>query len=302
MKKFHSILVGFDCSPSSRSALREAARLAAFDEAALIGLHVIEQNVADAIGQALKLDGPGVVAHVRKGLEHFIAESGVDASQLALEVHVGNPFAMLLHACERHKTDLLVLGSRGSQHGVNQIGTIASRCVRKAPPDLLIVKEDITGPHHQVLACVDLSENSAKAVQLARRIAEQDGAKLDCLFVEQSSLALAADYGGYLPAIPAVESEAGAASWQKEINDFIEPLLRNSSVKEHRNVVVSRMSIREAIMDQIRESHATLVVLGTRGKTDLRSLLLGTTAEKVLQHAPCSILAVKPDGFEFHPF
>jgi nucleotide-binding universal stress UspA family protein len=26
---------------------------------------------------------------------------------------------------------------------------------------------------------------------------------------------------------------------------------------------------------------------------------MGTTAEKVLQHAPCSILAVKPDGFEY---
>ena len=37
------------------------------------------------------------------------------------------------------------------------------------------------------------------------------------------------------------------------------------------------------------------VVLGTRGKTGLRELLIGTTAEKIVANAPCSILAVKPE-------
>lgn len=299
MKKFHSILVGLDFSPQSRNALREAARLAAFDESALIGLHVIEQELADAIGQSLKLDGPGVLAHVGKSLQHFVAESGVNTASLKCEVAVGHPFVTLVKACQKHGTDLLVMGSRGSQHGPGQMGTIAARCIRKAPPDVLVMKEDISGPHRHVIACVDLSETSAHAVQVARRIAEQDGAALDCLFVDQTALALAADYGGYLPALPATDTAAGGA-WQKELDAFVEPLLRNSSIKQHRNIILERMSIREAILEHIRQTGATLVALGTRGKSDLRTLIMGTTAEKVVQHAPCSILAVKPEGFEYH--
>jgi nucleotide-binding universal stress UspA family protein len=41
-----------------------------------------------------------------------------------------------------------------------------------------------------------------------------------------------------------------------------------------------------------------LVVLGTRGRTNLRDLLLGSTAERVVRDAPCSILVVKPEGFD----
>lgn len=298
MKKFHCILAGLDLSPQSRNALREAARLAAFDESALIAFHVIEQELADAIGQSLKLDGPGVIAHIGRSVQHFIADSGVDAANLKCEIAVGHPFVEIVKACEVHKADLLVMGSRGSQHGPGSIGAIAAKCIRKAPPDVLVMKEDIAGPHKHIIACVDLSETSARAVQLARRIAEQDGAALDCLYVDQSALALAADYGGYLPALPATDA-AAAASWQKTLDSFVEPLMRNCGIKLRRNIVVERMNVREAILEQIAATGATLVTLGTRGKTDLRSLIMGTTAEKVVQHAPCSILAVKPEGFEY---
>ncbi len=299
MKKLHSILAAIDFSPSSRNALCEAARVAAYDESSLTVVHIVEQELANAIGQSLKLDAAGVIAHVHKSLEHFIAQAGAGTMQIAAEVRIGHPFASLVLACQKHKADLLVMGSRGSQHGVGCVGAIAAQCVRKAPTEVLLVKEDFTGPHRHVIACVDLSETSAKSIQFARRIAEQDGSRLDCLFVDQSALALAADYGGYLPALPALDTTS-AGAWQKELDAFIEPLLHNSSIKEKRNIIMERMSIREAIMEHIQETQASLVVLGTRGKTDLRTLIMGTTAEKVLQHAPCSILAVKPDGFEYH--
>jgi universal stress protein E len=48
------------------------------------------------------------------------------------------------------------------------------------------------------------------------------------------------------------------------------------------------------IVDFALANAADLVVLGTRGRTNLRDLVLGSTAERVLRHAPCSILAVPP--------
>ena len=62
-----------------------------------------------------------------------------------------------------------------------------------------------------------------------------------------------------------------------------------------RTLVMERVNIRETILEHVAETHADIVVLGTRGKTGLREMLIGTTAEKIVQHAQCSILAVKPD-------
>ncbi|MFZ4764944.1 MAG: universal stress protein [Roseimicrobium sp.] len=146
--------------------------------------------------------------------------------------------------------------------------------------------------------CADLSETSAKAVRAARLVAEQDKAALDCLFVYQSALALSLDYGGFVPPLPMLDVDS-SLRWKNELGEFLAPLLRTATDLNWQSVVMERVNIREAIIEHIRESKTDLVVLGTRGKTDLRSLLLGTTAEKVVTHAPCSILAVKPDDFVY---
>jgi nucleotide-binding universal stress UspA family protein len=40
-----------------------------------------------------------------------------------------------------------------------------------------------------------------------------------------------------------------------------------------------------------------LIVMGTVGRTGLRGLIMGNTAETILRSVRCSVLAVKPEGF-----
>jgi universal stress protein E len=54
----------------------------------------------------------------------------------------------------------------------------------------------------------------------------------------------------------------------------------------------------EVVGDVIGSIGADLVVLGTVARTGLPGLLLGNTCESILQRAGCSVLAVKPPGFE----
>ena len=49
----------------------------------------------------------------------------------------------------------------------------------------------------------------------------------------------------------------------------------------------------EQIVEVARESGADLIVMGTRGMTELKSLLLGGVANKVVQHASCPVLLVR---------
>jgi universal stress protein A len=50
----------------------------------------------------------------------------------------------------------------------------------------------------------------------------------------------------------------------------------------------------ERILSLIDELEVDLVVMGTHGHTGVARLLLGSTAEKVARHAPCTVVIVKP--------
>jgi nucleotide-binding universal stress UspA family protein len=52
----------------------------------------------------------------------------------------------------------------------------------------------------------------------------------------------------------------------------------------------------EIICAQAATRRADLVVMGTRGRTGLRHVLLGSVAERTVAHAPCPVLTVRaPD-------
>ena len=296
MKSYRHILVGVDFSPACLSAVKTAVRLASRHGTAVTALHVLDPQVAGAMKEAHKATDEEVCRHVSESVRAFLTKSEAGTQAVNVELDVGHPFLSILAACERHQADLLVLGTRGTEHGPNQIGAVAAKCVRKVPADVLLVRDGMNSPFRRITACVDLSETSAKAVRAARGVAEDDGASLDCLFVYQSALSLAMDYGGFVPASPVASMES-AEAWKKDLDAFLEPLLRTAEGLKWRSLLLERMNIREAILEHIRDTKTDLVVLGTRGKTDLRTLFMGTTAEKIVTHAPCSILAVKPDGF-----
>lgn len=43
------------------------------------------------------------------------------------------------------------------------------------------------------------------------------------------------------------------------------------------------------------DEHADMIVMGTQGRTGLERLLLGSVAERVVRHAPCPVLTVRPN-------
>ncbi|MBB5035066.1 universal stress protein [Prosthecobacter vanneervenii] len=300
MKKLHHVIAAIDFTDCCRAALREAARRASLDGAAITVVHVMDEFLVHELKNALATDQATVRADWLERLKKFVADAEV-SSAVNAEVRIGTPFTELVEACRAHSADLLVMGAKGSRNEPHRIGVIAAKCVRKAPVDVLVVREDAQGPFKKIVACVDFSENSAKAVQCALHVAQQDSGELDCLHVFQSALAMSLDYGGFAPSLPATYDPQAVDNWRKELAAFLEPLTREGegvSVAQH---VTERVNIREAILDHVSETHASLVVLGTSGKTGLREMLIGTTAEKIVQHVPCSILAVKPDGFVISP-
>jgi nucleotide-binding universal stress UspA family protein len=55
---------------------------------------------------------------------------------------------------------------------------------------------------------------------------------------------------------------------------------------------------RQIIPSFARDRRADLIVMGTVGRTGVRGFFIGNTAEAILNQVACSVLAVKPPGFE----
>lgn len=294
MKAYHHIIAAVDFTPSCRCALQEAVLLGSHEGVTVTAVHVMDEFLLHELKKELSLDQEALVSEWRQRLERFIIESGFSTEEVDAEIRVGHPFVGLVQACQHHQADLLVMGAKGSKDEPGRIGVIAAKCVRKAPVDVLVVRESACGPFQKIVTCIDFSENSAKAMQHALRIASQDGASVDCLYVFQSIIAMSLDYGGLMPSMTGAIDPEAQGRWEKKLDEFLQPLIAEHSSLTINQVVIERVNIREAILDYIKHSGATLVVLGTRGKTGLRELLIGTTAENIIQYAPCSILAVKP--------
>ena len=57
--------------------------------------------------------------------------------------------------------------------------------------------------------------------------------------------------------------------------------------------VVARGYVADKIIGQARRDKADLILLGSRGLSNIRGFLLGSVSQKVVTHAPCSALVVK---------
>lgn len=295
MKPYSHLVAAVDFTPSCLNALRQAVRLAAPTGARLTVVHVMDEFLVHELKRALSMDQAGIREDWTAKLRKFVDDAELGMPHIKVEVRIGHPFTELVDACRVDGADLLVMGVKGSRLDPHRVGVIATKCVRKAPVDVLLVREDAWGAFKHVATCVDFSDNAAKAARRAVQIAALEKASVDCLYVYQSALAMSVDYGGLVSPLPLGADEATLGHWKNELAAFAEPLAAEQPGVKIATSVVERINIREAILDHVKERHADLVVLGTRGRTGLREMLIGTTAEKIVANAPCSILAVKPD-------
>jgi len=209
------------------------------------------------------------------------------------ETLLGEPFVALTHAVQAEGYDLVLAGTRGLAAWEQfLVGSTAKRLTRKCPASVWIVKAEHVGPPNVVLAATDFSDVSFKAVTEGLWVAEQANAEFHLLHVID-----AMDVPEYLIAkIPE------GSSLRQEINE--EPKKRLDAFVESLPADRTRIQVHlspgtawKEVGRMALHLAADLIAMGTVGRSGIKGLLLGNTAEKVLATCDCSILTVKPDGF-----
>lgn len=141
----------------------------------------------------------------------------------------------------------------------------------------------------RLLCPTDFSPGAQHATRVAARIAAESGAELVVAHVWQPPRFT---YGGADPFPAEVlrriarERERGLAAAASQLAGFG---VRSVTTRALAGVPW------EQIVDVLAEDVALdLVVLGTHGRTGISRILLGSVTEKVVRHAPCSVLATRP--------
>ncbi len=302
MNCLKNIVVGVDFSYFSKCALKQAARIAGWNQAKMHVLHVVDTSMVNHLkefwgsGRAL-LGSQDAVEKIRDSAQVQLEETvgKVEAASLHIDANTGTPFIELLRRVRDNSADLLVLGSNGSSDPSKGAGVLATKCVRKAATKVLLVRADHAEPFKNVVACIDFSESSHRVIEQAIRVAQQDEASLHLLHVFSTPWKRA----NYVPKPSSEDQQQFSDSRIERMQLALEPFESETHALQVETSVVENARESDGIVQFIGDSGADLVVVGTRGCTGLRAVLLGTVAERIVRESPCSVLAVKPDDFAY---
>jgi nucleotide-binding universal stress UspA family protein len=73
--------------------------------------------------------------------------------------------------------------------------------------------------------------------------------------------------------------------------------IHEDSIKENilriKTEIIASVRIADAIISYAKDKHIELIIIGTRNRSKLKSMLLGSVATDVVKYAPCPVLTVK---------
>ncbi len=297
------ILVGISCEPDATGIAISRADRHAFLQAAWIAqrvggvvraFHVTDFVDARVAGPAERLRGV-LRESLNAQVEAMCDKATVNRVVTSHGFAEGKPWFELLREAHRWQADLIVVSPRRSQLGLGARilhGSTARRLIRKAAVPVLVVHAGPDVGFQHVLALVDGSPVSELVMRNAQAFADLGGAQrtaLRCLdFPEDIALRR----------LPRAEDVLRA--YHNEVRGLAEAelsALANATAPGWKLALDDRYII-DAVPRRVDEESIDLVVLATTSRPRVAGVLLGTTAERILEVTTASTLVVRPPDWQ----
>ncbi|MBZ0111444.1 MAG: universal stress protein [Thermoanaerobaculia bacterium] len=303
MKEFKNILVATDTRLEGHPILDEAVEIARFSGATLKIVDVVP-DFPWTVRLTVKKheDLRALVQREKKAsldaLAAPIRERGI---QVEAKVLSGRTSVEIVREVLRYKHDLVLRVAKGvdSRRG-GYFGTTGIRLLRECPCAVWLVAPAATHEYQHVMGCVDTSagdsldaELNDKVYRLASLMSRHHDAQLSIVHAWLV-------FGEQLlrNRVSPIEFERMIGKSRDQIEEQFDEFLRKhgSGVGEP-NVHLVRGDPSSVIPTYIAENGVDLVVLGTVARSYASGMLIGNTAERILNSIQCSVLALKPDRF-----
>jgi universal stress protein E len=304
MRRVRRILVALK-DPAARAlpALGKAAQLARALDAELV--------LFQALADPLYVDSALLLRGLRE-IERSLQESGRQRLErraqrlrrLGIRVSVAAEwdypaYEAVVRAASRCGADLIVAERHAGRHlAAGLLHLTDWELLRLAPLPVLLVKRPGLYRRPQVLAAVDPDHRYAKPLQLDREILQTGALLASALHGSLHAL------HAYSP-LPLTAYTHGTLS-QDIVDDMQRRSARAAAEKlarladpagipaARRHLIARHPS--DAIEEAAAQTRSAIVVMGALARSGLKRLLIGNTAERVLDHLRCDLLVVKPAG------
>lgn len=149
----------------------------------------------------------------------------------------------------------------------------------------------------KIMVAIDGSEESMHAANRAIGVAKRYDAKLTVLTVLPQELRYDYEIDQVDPEIPMTPVKGVVELSRMEIEaKWFRAIKKNASASNVRietEIIMEKKSVVSDIIEYSKKQSFNLIVIGTKGKTGLRRLLLGSVSQGVLAYAHCPVLLVR---------
>jgi len=257
-------------------------------------LYDLEDRGLESLEQTLRQQAHRQLESIADNLRQHSIRVGVSA---AWDFPV---YEAIVRRARQIKADLIVASRHTGRHTLPWLlGLTDWELVRVSPIPVLLVKNPHAYRHPAVLAAIDPAHAFEKPLKLDKAIlrmgetiraamrgslhAVHAYARVPFEFVTQEGVSPA----GLLD----VERRAARIAALR-----FERALRATRVTRARRYLVARPPI-DAIVDAARQTKSSIVVMGAVSRSGFKRLLIGNTAERILDKLSCDVLVVKPAAF-----
>lgn len=227
---------------------------------------------------------------------------------LKTKVEFGKTFYRAIQVVLQDSIDLLIKQTDAESSGLETriFGSHDMHLLRKCPCPVLLLKHNQTIPFKKVMACID--------VNLDSKITGPDPLNQSILGFA-NELTILNNARLYIVHAWQADAENLMHFWNSNLSDADLIQYTESVRKQHTDGLANELkSIRKtqpnlkAIMPEgnaadsiplaVLQNDIDLLVMGTLGRDGLPGMIIGNTSETILEKVNCSVLALKPNGFE----
>ena len=287
------ILVATDFSETAAAALDWAVELARQQGGRVELVHAV--TVPPSVPGFTPTAGTDFETDVRRAAEARMAQVVTDLRTRGVEVATflqpGMPSQVILERAEA--ASAVVIGTRGFTGLRHRLmGSTAQRVVHGARCPVLTVHPGDMGKHRAIrtiLVPTDFSDDAEVAIHAAHRLLAS--LEQDARLILIHAFNLPVEYTAYGPIPTSVDymKDTGLEA-ERRLYEMVQPLQREGLSIE---TLAREGDPAHVIAEEAERRGADLIAMGTHGHTGLRHLLLGSTAERVVEYAPCPVMTIR---------
>lgn len=301
----NNILVGFDGFDRDEAIPALAIELALEHQAQLHVLNVLPE-MPHYLGKSRQAAAEQLQAELVEGREKQLESLLATAREKGLSpralVRCGSPHIEIIREAMAVSADLLIVSDEPvRRYGERGFGTVTTKLLRECPCPVLAKRNHRKSEHKRILAAVDVEPGASGdpgvnhlVMDLAASLARRAGSEL----VAYHAWSL---WGEHLLRSRMKEQEVQEllGETKNARQQSLERLVSESNLDGIEvEVLLTQGEARHVLPETVVVQKIDLVVMGTLCRAGVKGLLIGNTAERVLNALTCSVLAVKPEGFQ----